>query len=192
METWRTAFVTEQMEWSWLAEADWRFRRMVRKFVKERDRISVGGISLPGMLVLHKVIRDGGQKLGDLAEELDFTSGAITGLCDKLEEQGFAVRRRLPEDRRIVLLEVTEAGRSFYERNRNIGTACIELLFEGFTAEQLREYTESCERIVANLERFAETILQLAERNAAPPADPPAPERDQDGDRRPDNHFLSY
>lgn len=66
-------------DWEALERTDWLFRKMVRRFVKERDRISVEGISLPGMLILHKIIREGEQRLGDLAEQLDFTSGAITG-----------------------------------------------------------------------------------------------------------------
>jgi len=60
--------------WQQLEETDWLFRKVVRRFVKERDRVTVEGISLPGMLILHKIIREGEQRLGDLAEELDFTS----------------------------------------------------------------------------------------------------------------------
>lgn len=74
-------------DWEALERTDWLFRKMVRRFVKERDRISVEGISLPGMLILHKIIREGEQRLGDLAEQLDFTSGAITALTDKLEKR---------------------------------------------------------------------------------------------------------
>ena len=42
-----------------LEEIDWLFRRMVRKFVKERDKVSVEGIALPGLLILTKIARDG-------------------------------------------------------------------------------------------------------------------------------------
>ncbi|EFU40348.1 transcriptional regulator, MarR family protein [Paenibacillus vortex V453] len=67
----------EEKDWALLEEADWHFRRMVRRFVKERDKISVGGISLPGLLILNTIHRDDGeQRLGELAEQLDFTSGA--------------------------------------------------------------------------------------------------------------------
>lgn len=72
----------EEKDWDLLEEADWHFRKVVRRFVKERDKISVEGISLPGLLILNTIFRDGEQRLGELAEQLDFTSGAVTAICD--------------------------------------------------------------------------------------------------------------
>ncbi|MCZ4150673.1 MarR family transcriptional regulator, partial [Escherichia coli] len=101
----------EKETWEQLTRADDLFRKMVRRFVKERDRVSVEGVTLPAMLILQKIIRDGEQRLGDLAEQMDFTSGAITALSDKLEAAGYTVRRRKEDDRRTVLLDITAKGR---------------------------------------------------------------------------------
>ncbi|MNW28984.1 Organic hydroperoxide resistance transcriptional regulator [compost metagenome] len=152
-------------DWETLEKADWLFRKLVRRFVKERDRISVEGISLPAMLILHKIIREGEQRLGDLAEQLDFTSGAITALTDKLEKKGLTVRRRKEDDRRTVLLDITAKGREMYARNSNIGARCITLLFDGFTIAELERQSGFYERIIENLEGFSNTLLELAEQN---------------------------
>lgn len=160
--------MTEE-QWEQLEEADYLFRKMVRRFVKERDRVSVAGITLPGMLILHKIIREGEQRLGDLAGQLDFTSGAITALSDKLEAGGYTVRRRKEDDRRTVLLDITAKGREVAERNSNIGARCITLLFEGFTEEELELQSRFYERIISNLEGFSDTLLELAQQNAEPP-----------------------
>lgn len=187
MEEGRDGMTDEQ--WEQLEEADYLFRRMVRRFVKERDRVNVEGIALPGMLILNKIIRDGEQRLGDLAEELDFTSGAITALSDKLEAGGFTVRRRKEDDRRTVLLDITAKGRELVQRNSRIGERCITLLFEGFTEEELAQQSRFYERITRNLEGFSDTLLELARQTAeAPP--PPAPE--QKRRTAPDNKYLSY
>lgn len=50
-----------------LQELDHLFRKSVRKFVKERDKISIEGISLPGLMILRKVMSSGEQRLSDLA-----------------------------------------------------------------------------------------------------------------------------
>lgn len=147
-------------------ELDWLFRKMVRKFVKERDKITVEGVTLPGLMVLHKIDSQGEQRLTDLAEELDFTSGAITALCDRLEEKGFAVRIRKPDDRRTVWLNITPAGRSMLDRNANIGPQSIGTLFNGFSESELQEQQRIYARMIANLEGFSETILALAKDNA--------------------------
>ncbi|WP_235218452.1 hypothetical protein [Paenibacillus sp. FSL R7-269] len=49
----------EDRQWEQLEQADHLFRKLVRRFVKERDRVNVEGVALPGMLILHKIIRDG-------------------------------------------------------------------------------------------------------------------------------------
>jgi len=170
-----------------LEEIDWLFRRMVRKFVKERDRVSVEGVALPGLLILAKIVRDGEQKLGGLAEQLDLTSGAITALCDKLEDKGFAARRRAEGDRRTVLLDITDKGRELLARNRNISRRAITLLFGEFTESELETQIGFYERISESLEKFSETILALAKENAERPHEPNKPDiRDSR------NRFLNY
>ncbi|WP_322907419.1 MarR family transcriptional regulator [Paenibacillus campi] len=145
-----------------MAEADWYFRKMVRKFVKERDRITIEGITLPGMFILHKIIEHGEQRLSDLAETLDFTSGAMTAVSDKLEHRGLAIRQRLPADRRTVLLTVTDEGRAFYERHRNIGAACMTLLFGDLRREELEQQSALYRKMTERLDGFSQAILELA------------------------------
>lgn len=181
------------IEWSRLEEIDWLFRRMVRKFVKERDKVTVEGIALPGVLILHKVVRDGEQKLGDLAEELDLTSGAITALCDKLEKKGFALRRRMETDRRTVLLDITEEGRRMLDRNREVGRLCITLLFDNFTEQELDSQKAAFTQITDNLEQFAETILKLPEQSSKQLSSTDSTSRSQAAREVPTkSHFLSY
>ncbi|MGE7859570.1 MarR family winged helix-turn-helix transcriptional regulator [Bacillus mobilis] len=148
-----------------IEETDWLFRKMVRKFVKERDKIKIEGIMLPGFLILNKIIQDGEQRLTDLAEELDLTSGAITALCDKLEEKGLAVRKRYQEDRRIILLDITEDGLKFIKRNHNMRTSFMSVLFDGFSPEELQLQIEVFKRLAYNLEHLSHTIMKQSNEN---------------------------
>lgn len=171
----------EEKTWLLLEEADWFFRKMVRKFVKERDKITVEGMTLPAFMILRKLEREGDQRLGDLAEEFDFTSGAITAISDKLEGGGFAVRKRPDENRRTVLLSITDKGAELLRRHSSIGLRCMTLLFEGFTEEELALQIQFYRRIGDSLEQFSATILKLAEENAAGhQAEPLQPVEEQD------------
>ncbi|RJS61759.1 MarR family transcriptional regulator [Bacillus sp. PK3_68] len=145
-----------------LEEADWLFRKMVRKFIKERDKIMIEGVMLPGFLILKKIIQAGEQRLTDLAEELDLTSGAITAICDKLEGRRFAIRKRHNEDRRIVLLGITDEGREFIARNNEVGVNLISILFEGFSHEEIKVQIEMYRRLINNLEGLSDDVLSLA------------------------------
>ncbi|KOR89629.1 MarR family winged helix-turn-helix transcriptional regulator [Paenibacillus solani] len=153
----------EERNWALLEEADWLFRRVVRRFVRERDKISVEGISLPGLLILNTIHRTGAQRLGELANQLDFTSGAVTAVCDKLEAAGFAVRRRSKIDRRAIVLDITDTGREMLERNEHIGGYMIDTLFGSFSQEELRELICLFERLNEHLDGFAEAVLDQSQ-----------------------------
>ncbi|MGX4587627.1 MarR family transcriptional regulator [Paenibacillus chitinolyticus] len=148
-----------EKDWALYEEADWLFRRLVRKFVKERDKISVEGITLPGMLILNSINREGEQRMGELAEQLDFTSGAVTALCDKLEAGGFAVRKRSESDRRSVALDITDKGRELLRRNSGLSGHMIDILFGGFSPEELAHQIAFSRRLLEKLEGFAEAVL---------------------------------
>ena len=50
-----------------------------------------------------------------LADMLDVSLSAATGLVDRIEERGFVERIRVPSDRRIVLVRITDAGRQMLD-----------------------------------------------------------------------------
>ncbi|WP_238357954.1 MarR family winged helix-turn-helix transcriptional regulator [Cohnella zeiphila] len=50
-------------------------------------------------------------RVNDVAKILGLTSGAATGLTDKLVALGLVERRRLEDDRRVVRLSLTETGK---------------------------------------------------------------------------------
>lgn len=149
-----------------LEEADWLFRKMVRKLVKEREKVNIEGIMLPGFLILKKIFEDGKQRLCELAEELDLTPGAITGLCDKLEKKGLAVRERLEEDRRTVFLNITKEGIAFLEHNHPIHTYVSSVLFEGFSLEEIEQQIPIFKRFIHNLENSSTKLIELTQQHS--------------------------
>ena len=65
------------------------------------------GLNQTDLVAMDLVSRDQGVTAGQLAERLQLTTGAITGLVDRLERAGFARRAGDPKDRRRVLVVPT-------------------------------------------------------------------------------------
>jgi DNA-binding MarR family transcriptional regulator len=177
------------VSWNQLEEVDWLFRKMVRRFVKQRDKVDIEGVSLPGILVLQKLMREGDQRLSDLGEELDFTSGAVTGLCDKLEMKGLAKRTRNDDDRRTVWLQITEEGRQLLDRHRNVGTHSITTLYNDLTEEQLDQLIQLSSLMLRNIEQYADHLNRVIASNTANAASRASDAKPTS--ERP-NHYLSY
>src|SRR3954469_14854722 len=75
------------------------------------------GVNETDLHCLNIIENAGGVTAGELAAESGLTTGAVTGVIDRLEKKGFARRVSDPSDRRRVKVEVTK---SFYRRAERI------------------------------------------------------------------------
>lgn len=57
---------------------------------------------------------------GDLASDLELSSGAMTSRLDRLEEAGLVRRLPDPDDRRGVVVELTDKGREAWDASANV------------------------------------------------------------------------
>lgn len=104
------------------------------------------GVNRTDLHCLNAIENAGGLSAGELASAAGLTSGAVTGVIDRLERAGFARRVPDPADRRRVEVEVTP---EFYARAGEIwGPLAAEweaALASGFTAAELTRITEFLE-----------------------------------------------
>ena len=101
------------------------------------------GVNRTDLHCLNAIENAGGLTAGQLAAETGLTSGAVTGVIDRLERAGFARRVSDPDDRRRVKVEVTP---KFYGRADKIwGPLAADWessLADRFSAEQLERAIE--------------------------------------------------
>ena len=101
------------------------------------------GVNLTDLHCLNIVENRGGVTAGALAAEAGLTSGAVTGVVDRLERAGYARRVRDATDRRRVQIEVTD---HFYARADQIWRPVAAEWHAGlrrrFTGDELDLITE--------------------------------------------------
>ena len=95
-------------------------------------RCHAHGVSLLGFQVLAILEMRDAIPMGHLAEELAVALPNATGLVNRMEERGLVVRRDDRSDRRVVLVELTAAGRRLIgemesERRERMGRLLAEL-----------------------------------------------------------------
>lgn len=95
------------------------------------------GLGVSDMKALDVLMRNGAQTAGQLGAALNLTSGAVTGIADRLIKRGFARREADAADRRRVLISAEfaalQSGPNVYQ---SIGEA-FRRLHESLTTEQL-------------------------------------------------------
>jgi DNA-binding MarR family transcriptional regulator len=79
----------------------------------QRKIVSAFGISLARFDLLAQLERAGGVlTMTDASKRMMVTNGAVTGLVDRLAQEGFVVREPHPKDRRTIFVRLTETGRN--------------------------------------------------------------------------------
>jgi DNA-binding MarR family transcriptional regulator len=92
------------------------------------------------------------RKAGWLARRADLTSGAMTSRLDALEQEGLVRRLRDPEDRRSVLVELTEKGVQRHEEAMAIQGPKEALLAEALTDREKEQLNSLLRRVMVTLE----------------------------------------
>jgi DNA-binding MarR family transcriptional regulator len=79
----------------------------------QRKIAAAFGISLARFDLLAQLERAGGMlTMSDASKRMMVTNGAVTGLVDRLAQEGFVIREPHPKDRRTIFVRLTEQGRS--------------------------------------------------------------------------------
>jgi len=85
-----------------------------------------------------------------LCKDLSYDAGAMTRMVDRLEAKGLISRRRCPEDRRLVKLELTEAGLAALPKLRECSVRVLNHFLRGFTQAEARQLESYLGRMLQN------------------------------------------
>jgi len=90
---------------------------------------------------------------GQLAKWADLSSGAMTNRIDRLEQVGLVRRLPDPDDRRGVLVELTDAGHKLWKDSVATQAAKESLVAAALTDDEQRELNALLRRLMREFER---------------------------------------
>jgi DNA-binding MarR family transcriptional regulator len=108
---------------------------------------------------------------GELAIVMGLTTGAVTGVIDRLEQAGFAQRDHDPTDRRRVMIvpnEKPDKLRSIDEVFKSLRQASDEMLADNYTNEQLEVILDFIERGTEMLKRETAKLREVPSATSKP------------------------
>ncbi|MEU9463768.1 MarR family winged helix-turn-helix transcriptional regulator [Streptomyces sp. NPDC058322] len=130
---------------------------MVRLLVLDRQ-----GMSLTTAAVLDRLKREGPIRLTGLAAAEGVTQPSMTALVQRLEAQDLASRVADPEDGRVRLVTVTDAGRERLAQRRRAGDARVAGLLATLPEQDVRALAEAMHTVMPIVRRMLGTAPRLA------------------------------
>jgi DNA-binding MarR family transcriptional regulator len=110
----------------------------IMQFIRTEMRSqSASLLSVPQFRVLAFLSRCPGSSLSAVAEHLGVTRATASAMTDRLVQRALVNRTEDPQERRHVLLHLTEAGSSHLQHSREKTRDTIAALLHNLTDEQL-------------------------------------------------------
>lgn len=100
----------------------------------------------PLVLIKHKGI----DTPAELARTMNVDTGAMTRMLDRLEAKGILYRERCIEDRRVVKVALTDAGRALTDQILPIIAEALNLHLNGFSDDEIHLLLAFLQRMIHN------------------------------------------
>lgn len=107
------------------------------------------GVSMAQVKAMVHLFEYGPQTMGDLADGLKITTPSATGLINPLAEQGFVVRDRDEDDRRVVRVSLSEHAEEIAHAIIDRRQAEVAGAMEGMSLGAQECFLEGLERLAA-------------------------------------------
>jgi MarR family transcriptional regulator, organic hydroperoxide resistance regulator len=98
------------------------------------------------------IINKGGTNFRMLAQDLGVTSGNVTGIIDRLVEQGMVTRKQNPADRREIRLEATEKGKDLMTNLMEVHTEQMTHVLTHMNLEELNSLSQGLAGLIRAVE----------------------------------------
>jgi DNA-binding MarR family transcriptional regulator len=95
-------------------------------------------------------LAESARSASDLCKGISYDAGAMTRMIDRLESKGLIRRNRGADDRRVVYLELTDAGSRAYPRMRQVSMGVVNRFLRGFSPAEARQLEGYLTRMLEN------------------------------------------
>lgn len=92
------------------------------------------------------------QTLNELGKELDLASNTLTPLLKRLEDKGYVMRLRPEKDKRQLIVQLTEEGRTLQKEVESHLLTCFSTI-EGLTEERATELIAENNRLIEAIQK---------------------------------------
>ena len=106
--------------------------------------------------IVYVLWEKGELSISEICKQTSLANSTMTTMLDQMEKSGLIVRKRSKENRRQIIVSLTEKAKIYKKEYDDISDRMSEITYRGFTEKEIKLYEEMLLRIKNNLEEFIE------------------------------------
>ncbi len=122
-----------------------------RIFARKLKDFSINDINPAQGRILFALWQEDNIPIQQLAQKTALSKSTLTRMLDRLQETGHIQRIFPGDDRRKVLIRLTDENRRMKAAYEEVSADMIQLYYKGFTEEEIDDFENYLKRIYSNL-----------------------------------------
>ena len=104
-------------------------------------------LSITEIHTIEAIGKEGNRTMGEIANELRITVGTLTTAINRLIKKGYVERKRIEEDRRVVVVYLTESGKKVFDEHTLFHKEMIDEVAKNFEDYELKVLTKALSKV---------------------------------------------
>ncbi|GGP08380.1 MarR family winged helix-turn-helix transcriptional regulator [Oceanobacillus neutriphilus] len=109
-------------------------------------------INISQIVFLWKLHEKGSEQLSVMAKEIGYTPGAITGITSKLVKDGYIERKSQENDRRVILIAITEKGKALLNEAQQQGQNVFNEVYAVLSEEEISQLLRIQKKLIHHVQ----------------------------------------
>ena len=140
--------MTQQREGGFLISKIHYIGQRIFNQLLRRDQLHVN----PGQgRILYVLWQNDEIPINELAKRTALEKSTLTTMLDRLEIRGHLKRVSSREDRRVILIKLTEKNQALHEKFQKVSQEMTELFYKNFSTKEITTFESFLVRILKNL-----------------------------------------
>jgi len=91
--------------------------------------------------------------MSEIGKKTSLANNTLTNVVDRMVKQNYLVREVNPENRREVIISLTDYAISLKEKNEEVSQEMTRIFYENFNEEEIIFFEETLEKLLNNLKQ---------------------------------------
>lgn len=122
-----------------------------RVFEKIMRRAGIGEYNGAQGRILYVLWQEDGLPIIELSKRTGLAKTTLTGMLDRMEEQGHIQRNYDKADRRQIKITLSQSAKALSGEYESASAEMAGIFYRGFSSEEIKGFESSLERVLKNL-----------------------------------------